>query len=222
MQPKAKILLPGLLCMLCVSIGCMAFMLAMPVSSRADEPTTKPYPQPSLYPISWELTLKHSAPKRIVVQSPAELNPAAYWYVTYHVANNSERDNVLFYPHFDMMMEDGKIIASDKDIPPSVFSKIKGQERIPTMLSYTEISGSLRQGDDQARDGVAIWKEPDPRMGTFSIFLSGFWGEATTVKVGDKNVILQKSMQLTYHLNSDESHPGSGNIVELDNQYVMR
>jgi hypothetical protein len=208
--------------MLCLSVGCMTLLLALPVSSRADEPTTKPYPQPSIYPISWELTLKHSLPKRIVVQAPGELNPTAYWYMTYHVTNNSERDNVLFYPRFDMMMEDGKVYASDDNNPPSVFDKIKEFERIPTMLNVDQISGAMRQGEDQARDGVAIWKEPNPRMGTFSIFISRFWGESTTVKIGDKNVILHKTMQLMYHLNSDESHPGSGNIVELDTQYVMR
>jgi hypothetical protein len=188
--------------------------LALPL--RAD------YPQPSPYPVSWELTLDHSLPKRIVVQGPGDMNPSAYWYVTYHVANNTDQDKVLFFPNFQMMLEDGQVIRSDIGVAPAVFDAIKKKEHLKYLQSNDVISGDLRQGEDQSKDGVAIWPEPRLRMGTFTIFCSGFWGESAIVKVGDKDVTLHKTLQLSYHLDSDESHPGGGDLAELDHQYVMR
>ncbi|MGD0389347.1 MAG: hypothetical protein ABSC42_10380 [Tepidisphaeraceae bacterium] len=188
--------------------------LAMPL--RAD------YPQPSPYPVSWELTFDHSLPKRILVQGPADMNPLAYWYVTYHAANNTDQDKILFFPNFQMMLEDGQVVRSDIGVAPAVFDAIKKKEHLKYLQSNDVISGDLRQGEDQSKDGVAIWPEPRLRMGTFTIFCSGFWGESALVKVGDKDVTLHKTLQLSYHLDSDESHPGGGDLVELDHQYVMR
>ncbi len=190
------------------------FALAAPL--RAD------YPTPSPYPVSWELTLTHSDPKRILVQGPGDSNPAAYWYITYHVVNKTDRDTILFYPSFEMMLEDGRVIRSDMGIAPAVFDAIKQREHLKYLQSEDVIGGELRQGEDQSKDGVAIWAEPRLRMGTFTIFIAGFWGESATVKVGDKDVVLHKTLELTYHLDSDENNPGRGSLVEKNEQYVMR
>ena len=185
-------------------------------------PLCADYPQPSPFPVSWELTFDHSLPKRILVQGPGDSNPAAYWYVTYHAANNTDQDKILFFPNFQMMLEDGQVVRSDIGVAPAVFDAIKQKEHLKYLQSNDVISGDLRQGEDQSKDGVAIWPEPRLRMGTFTIFCSGFWGESAVVKVGDKDVTLHKTLQLTYHLDSDESHPGGGDLVELDHQFVMR
>ena len=191
-------------------------VLAFVAPSRAD------YPQPSPFPVSWELTVDHSLPKRILVQGPGDSNPLPYWYVTYHVVNNTDRDKILFYPSFDMMLETGEVAHSDMGIPPAVFDAIKKKERLKYLQSEDVIGGDLLHGEDQSKDGVAIWAEPRLRMGTFTIFCSGFWGESATVKVGDKDVTLHKTLQLTYHLDSDENHPGGGDLVAKDESYVMR
>jgi hypothetical protein len=195
----------------------LALVLAITMPLRGGD-----YPKPSPFPISWELTFDHSVPKRLVFEPPGASNPSAYWYMTYHVANNTDRDKVLFYPSFDLMLEDGDVITSDRGVPPAVFDAIKAKERIKYLQNSNQISGELRQGDDQARDGVAIWPEPSLRMGTFSVFVSGFWGESAQIKVGDKDVTLRKTLQVTYHLDSDEHHPGEGQLNELDSQSVMR
>jgi hypothetical protein len=202
---------------LLVPLAGVALVLAIALPLRGGD-----YPKPSPFPVSWELTFDHAVPKRIVIQAPGESNPSAYWYMTYHVANNTDRDKVPFYPSFDMMLEDGEVISSDRGVPPAVFDAIKTKERIKYLQNAQQIGGELRQGDDQGRDGVAIWLEPSLRMGTFSIFVSGFWGESTQIKVGDNDVTLRKAMQLTYHLDSDEHHPGEGQLNELDSQYIMR
>ena len=90
------------------------------------------------------------------------------------------------------------------------------------LLNSEQVAGDLRGGEDQSRDGVAIWPEPDIHMGTFDIFITGFWGESTTVKVADKDVILHKTLQKTYHLTVDESNPANDALNEIDSQLVMR
>ena len=199
-----------------IPIAALSIVFAMALPLRAD------YPQPSPYPVSWELTFNHSLPKRILFQGPGDVNPLAYWYVTYHVANNTDVDKVLFYPQFDMMLENGQDARSDIGIAPAVFEAIKKKEHLKYLQSNDTIGGELRQGEDQSKDGVAIWSEPRLRMGTFTIFCAGFWGETAVVKVGDKDVTLHKTLQLTYHLDSDEAHPGGGDLVQKDEQYVMR
>jgi hypothetical protein len=196
----------------------LALALAFTIPVRADGD----YPQPSPYPVSWELTLDHAKPRRILVQSPGDDVPKAYWYITYHVVNNTDQDKILFYPLFDMLTKDGQTLRSDDDIKPAVFDAIKDREHIKYLQSATQIDGPLLQGEDQSKDGVAIWAEPDPRMGTFIIFLSGFWGESKTVKVGDKEVILHKTLQLTYHLAADAANADEGALTEQDSRYIMR
>jgi hypothetical protein len=181
------------------------------------------YPQPSPYPVSWELTVDFAQPKRITVQAPGDDAPKPYWYITYHVANNTDKDTVLFYPSFDMLTQDGQIFHSDGiDVKPAVFTAIKNFERIKFLQDANDIPGPLRQGEDQSKDGVAIWPEPDPRMGTFTIFASGFWGESAIIKVGNTNQVLHKTLQESFHLNSDATHPGQGALVPEDSEYVMR
>jgi hypothetical protein len=196
--------------------SCLLLLLAVTVPLRGD------YPVPSPYPIDWELTLTHSLAKRIVVSVPGDANPSAYWYMTYHVVNNSDKDKVLMYPVFDMMMEDGRVIRSDANIPTAVYDAIKRRENIKYLQPADKIAGEIRQGEDQSKDGVAIWPEPALRMGTFVIFASGFWGETAHVKVGDQTVPLHKTLQITYHINGDENHPGQGEVVEQDSTSIMR
>jgi hypothetical protein len=197
-----------------------ALLLALgltPDTLRAD------YPTPSTFPDSWELTPTFAKPRRIVVQSPGDAAPKAYWYITYHVVNNTDQDKVLFYPNFQMLTQDGELIASDStDVKPAVFAAIQDKEHIKFLQSALNISGPLLQGEDQSKDGVAIWPEPNPRMGTFTIFASGFWGESAAVKVGDQTVLLHKTLQQTYHLDADAVHTADGELVQQDSQYVMR
>jgi hypothetical protein len=120
------------------------------------------------------------------------------------------------------MLEDAEDIRSDMGVSPAVFEAIKKKEHLKYLQSNDTIGGELLQGEDQSKDGVAIWPEPRLRMGTFTIFCAGFWGETALVKVGDKDVTLHKTLQLTYHLDSDENHPGGGDLVQKDEQYIMR
>jgi len=191
------------------------FALAMvAASARAD------YPKPSMYPISWELKFEHSMPKRIVVNLPG--GPRAYYYLVYTVTNSSDQEQ-MFFPVMEMLTEDGRVIRSDKNVPLKVFDLIKARESKQFLEQFPQIEGSVRLGEDQARDGVAIWSEPTPEMGRFSIFIGGLSGEATTIKGPDgKPMTLRKTLELNYLVRGDEVYPGEDEVNEEASRWVMR
>jgi len=192
------------------------------------------YPKPSAYRIAWELGFEHSMLKRIVVTPKGSKTAQAYWYVSYTVTNSGAQEE-QFLPAFEMLTEDGKVIRSDNNLPAVVLEAIRIREKVKTLESVTEIAGSIRMGEDQARDGVAIWAEPDPRMGQFSVFVGGLSGEGVVLRDdqgqpvtregqdGKKEpVVLHKTLQLDYHIPGDERYPGTDEVHFVGEQWVMR
>ena len=200
-------------------LASVAFLLLaafVPAALRAE------YPKPSPYPVTWELEFEHSKPKRIVVHPENSTVPRAYWYITYTVTNETDQEQ-LFLPAFELLTEAGRVIRNDKNIPHSVFEAIKKQEGARFLQPAALVGGELRIGPDQAKDGVAIWPEPTPEMGKFSIFVSGLSGETAVVKGPDsKEVILRKTLQLNYHVRGDEVYPGQDEVNENPQEWVMR
>lgn len=182
------------------------------------------YPKPSPYPVTWELKFEYDHPKRLVITPPGAKEPQAFWYVTYTITNPT-RDEQKFMPVFEMMTEDGRIVRGDKDIPTDVLTTIRIREKKPHLLSALDIAGNLRPGDDQAKDGVAIWREPMVRMGQFTIFVAGISGEAVVLepKAPRKDkTILWKTLQIRYHMLGDDRHPGIQSVEFVDESWVMR
>jgi hypothetical protein len=194
----------------------LAIVLAAPAPTARAE-----YPKPSIYPIAWELAFKHGVPQRIVVDVPGTPAAQAYWYLTYRVTNTTDQERV-FLPRFEMLTEDGRITRSDNTIHPRVFDAIKQREGNRFLEGIFNISTELRLGEDEARDGVAIWVEPMPEMGRFSIFVEGLSGEIATVQAGEQPLTLRKTLRLNYLIRGDEVYPGEDE-VNVDNfEWVMR
>lgn len=205
-QLLALILLAGLLC-------------AVPVSGA-----TKKAPVPSQFPTQWQLDFKHGIAKRIVVGTDA------YWYLTYTVTNNTGHEQI-WAPDFAMLTNDGKVVKSDRLIPGEVFDRIKSQEHSRFLEPASRVAGTLHQGQDQAKDGVAIWREPMPRMGEFQIFVQNLSGEAVKLTDDDgkemKNedgtpIFLRKTLQLNYAVYGDEYYPQRHEVHDLSETWVMR
>src|SRR5690242_19062956 len=70
-------------------------------------------PQPSVIPISWELTFKHTPIERVFLKVDGKDKP--FWIMHYTVVNNSNRD-VLFTPDFQLVTDTGQVVdAFDKN-----------------------------------------------------------------------------------------------------------
>lgn len=188
------------------------------------------FPRPSVYPIAWELKFEHDKPKRIVVEVPGQTAPVAYWYLAYTVTNETDKEQ-LFLPVFELVTRDGRVIRSDQNIPKRVFDRIKEVERKQFLEPFTSVGGEIRLGEDEARDGVAIWVEPTARMGTFDIFVQGLSGETQPLNdekgqpvlaKDGKPITLRKTLQLTYQVPGDEVYPAQDRLLEKGSDWVMR
>ena len=191
----------------------------------------KKYPEPSVYPKSWELRFRHAEPKRIVVADvPGHRTPVAYWYLTYTIVNDTGSEQT-FLPDFELVTEDGKAHRSDMAIPQEVFQAVKKREGNNLLEPATKITGIIHQGEDQARDGVAIWEEPAPRMGSFSIYVGGLCGEHVIMKDDDGKqmkdpdgspIILRKTLELNYVIFGDDVRPDRDEVHTRPERWVMR
>jgi hypothetical protein len=213
------------------------FLSLFAVAFAATAQAAPDFPKPSPYPISWELKFTHGMPKRIVVSVPTSPSPLAYWYMTYTVTNDGDREQ-NFLPQFEMLTDNGHVIRSDVNIPQRVFDAIKNAEHDKYLESMSSVTGQIRLGEAEARDSVAIWPESLPRMGHFSIFITGLSGEAVMLKLvnGDyqkvdqaddmKNlkdlVILRKTLQLNFFIRGDEVYPGEDEVNQKDEEWIMR
>ena len=202
-------------------------VLSMPSSTVA-----KKFPEPSPYPVSWELTFKHSKPKRIVVDVPGHSTPSAYWYMTYTVTNNTNIDR-YFTPMFDLVTENGKIYPDDNKIPLAVVAAVRKIENNPHLQTTDGFlrDGKLLQGEDQAKDGVAIWEEPSASMREFTIFVGGLSGEFVIMKDDDGKImkdpdgspiILHKTLELSYQIHGPAAEADQDQIQPKPEKWVMR
>jgi hypothetical protein len=216
----------GLLALLALAAGALPLALA--------EDGADAYPKPSPVPISWELKVTHSDPKRIVVQIPGEAVPKVFWYITYSIVNKSDPGDPtaaeqVFYPIFVMRTDDGKLINGNDGVHPAVFDAIKAAEKNKYMEEPTLMGGKMLIGEDQRRDSIAVWPEANQRMGGFTIFASGMWGESAPARDSQGNVLkdpkgepimLHKTLMLGYHVDGDLTH--FDRVRKTAEEFIMR
>jgi hypothetical protein len=190
-------------------------------------------PQPSPYPISWELKFDAGKPKRIVVVPAGGNKAEAFWYLPFAVTNLGSQEQ-RFLPVFEMMTEDGNVVRSDNKIPVNVLEEIKRVEANPELESMTQIAGTIKVGEENVREGVAIWREPTPEMGNFTIFVSGLSGESIILKDDKGNpvmkevdgrklpVVMRKTRKLDYHVPGDARLRGNDPANFVEGSWVMR
>ena len=204
-----------------LALGFAGLALCLPATA-ADSPATAPTPpaaatpapaatppavsplerdprQPARVAISWELTFKHGNLERIVV--PVDGKDQTFWYMRFTIVNNSGRD-ILFTPNFEILAESGTATAALKIVPAAVFDKIKTVYNNPLLLSPINIDGKLLQGEDNAKDGVAIFPDLDANSRNFALFVMGLSGETSEVvnPLNKQPVILQKTLELDYNV----------------------
>ena len=187
-------------------------------------------PAPSLTPISWELDLKYLHPRRIEVQAAGADQPEVYWYMVDTVTNTSNVTQ-YFYPTFELVTEDLRVIETDMGISPLVFEAIRERHKITHkyLVHPTKAIGELRIGTDYARESAAIWRASDLNVTAFKIYVAGLSGEARVmrnpaydpqspenktiarpggrqreIRVNPKYFTLRKALELSYTLPASE------------------
>jgi hypothetical protein len=187
------------------------------------------YPTPSVVPTSWELDWKHEKLKRIVVTLPGESKPRVYWYMVFTATNRTGEDRP-FLPSFEMVTRDGQVLKGNAETSASVFNAVAKREPKTPLQPIEKLTGTILQGEDVAKYGVAIWQEPLAEMGSLNIFVGGLSGEVAKLTDGDGNpindkdgnpILLRKTKQIDFTVRGDDIYAGDP-VVQTGESWVMR
>jgi hypothetical protein len=192
-------------------------------------------PEPSLVPETdvWQLELElHGEPQQVLVTMPGEDEPRRFWYLLYTVYNNTGSD-VDFYPQFDLFTDTFKLYRAGVKSRQVVFEAIRQAyaRTIPLLESEDMITGRILQGQDNARDSVAIFEDFDPNATSVKIFMAGFSNETVEIKApveigvqvgGGGSLLLRKSLQLSYQVPGDRFNPGNRVMLYRGRKWIMR
>ena len=207
-----------------------AAALAAPYAPAALSPARAEFPTPSAYPVSWQFDFEADPLRRIVVNVPGERQPQAYYYLTYTVTNDTDRERP-FLPVFTLVTREGRAIRSDQSVPYKVFDSVKQRLRDAGLQDFVGVAGDLRVGEDQQKRGVAIWPAPLREMGSFQVYVEGLSGEtanptnpdgSTLAGPDGRPITLRKALQLDYTVYGDEVNPQNDRIVKQGQTFVMR
>ncbi len=196
-------------------------------------------PKPSLVPVAWELDFQYSPPQPITLRLPGQERPQTYWYMLYTITNQTGKDRI-FVPEFVLYTDTGQVLRAGEKVRSSVFQAIKKRHNRPLLLDKESITGRILQGEDNAREGVAIWRDFDPQARGFDVFVGGLSGERVRVKLPapvkvtvvdasgkEKRVVkteitLVKTLHLQYRLPGEAAARDRTKVEAVGKAWVMR
>jgi hypothetical protein len=184
--------------------------------------TTSAYPEPAIVSPSWSLEAQVQAPEAISIED-VDGSIRWFWFITYKVVNPTEQD-LLFIPEITIANDNGQIINAGENVPPSVFPAIKARLGNPLLLSPVQIVGKLLQGEDFAREGVAIWPASEGDVDAFSVFIAGLNGETQNITnpATGESVLVRRTLMLEYKSPGNFTRPQEQPITEVGRREVMR
>ncbi len=184
-------------------------------------------PEPAPVPERWQLDLRPNFLRIAVVADPSlpDAEPRAFFYLTYEVVNNSDRD-LMFAPTWDLAAEDGSLVRSGRDIPPEVTAEIGRRLRNPYLLDQIGMAteGTFLRGEENARLGFVVWPAENLKVDDIVIFAGGFSGETRTVFKPDtgEEVVLRKTLMLRHEAPGELAALGDRPIKRSETRWIMR
>jgi hypothetical protein len=211
-------------------IGTILLLVAPPAPAAVGKG-----PQPSPSPVSWELDFRFLDPQRIEVQVPGASGPEVFWYMVYTVTNHTGRTQ-RFFPTFQLVTDDLRVIDTDMGISALVFDAIRERHRRthPDLVHPTKAIGDLLTGDDNALESVAIWRGVESDANAVAIYVAGLSGEARLARnptfdparpEGPENLkqfTLRKTLEIRYNLRGDASARTLVEPERVSVRWVMR
>ncbi len=191
--------------------------------------------KPSRAPVSWELKFSFSDPQRISLTLPGASQPTTYWYMLYTVENDTDRE-VAFYATAELVTASLQVIKGGEQISPTVYDAIKARHKIthPFMIDPSRVSGTLLQGEDNAKTSMVVFRQFNYEDNAFSIYFSGLSGEIKLQpnpsfdasqpesKKNPRAFSIRKTLEIKYELPGDESTRRLATPIRRERNWVMR
>ena len=133
-----------------------------------------------------------------------------YWYFTYTVTNQTERD-LVFAPRIELFMDSGEVLRSGRGVPSRVIGQLKKLLGNPLLEDQNRIIGDLRVGKENARTGIAVWPAEDQDITEVTLFFQGLSSDRKVVEHPKTNqpVSLYRTLRREYIVAGDPEQRGS-------------
>lgn len=181
------------------------------------------YPTPAVVSASWNLDFEAGEPQSIMVPDAAGRN-RWYWFLPYRVTNNSGADQT-FIPEVTVYTDQGDILAAGQRVPSNVYAAIARRMGNDLLQSPVEVVGRLLQGEDYAKESVAIWPAFEGEdVDRFTVFIGGLSGETTTVanpSTGEE-VLVRRTRAIDYAVPGNYPTPQGQPVEKVRERDVMR
>jgi len=218
---------------------CLAILATGLAAAAASVALSSPPPQPSVASLSWQLDFTHEAPRSISLRLPGREETKSYWYSLFTVTNRTGADQI-FVPDFVLYTDTGKIVRAGDGVPGAVFEAIQKRHNNPLLVDLAAATGKILQGEDNAVDSVAIWREFDPKARAFDLFVGGLSGEhlrvplpvpikvtvanekGNKVQVLKTEVVLYKCLHVSYRLPGEAAARSRTAPEAVKRRWVMR
>ena len=200
----------------------------------AETKTTKTTaPVPASFPAEdiWQLDIElHGKPTQLQAILPGDQEPTRFWYMVYTLTNNNPID-VDYYPTMEVMTDTFKLYEAGKVPTKPVYQEVERlyRESVPLLEPEIIVAGKILQGEDNARDCVAILDDFDPNATSIKVFISGLSNETAVVEKIDKNneknikkVLLRKTLMLEYRIPGDQFNQDKKVMLFSRREWIMR
>ncbi|MBI4581436.1 MAG: hypothetical protein HY718_17165 [Planctomycetes bacterium] len=208
-------------------------MLCLAGTAYGEAPATQP--TPAIASAEWSLIFRFQDPRRVSVVLPGGARPVVYWYMLYTVENPTERE-INFVPEIRIVTDRLQVIRCGEGVSPEAYRSIHRRANDPALVPPEKIAGRVQPGKDRARHGVAIWKDFDPEIRSFTVYVSGLSGEMMRWKnpafnpekpQGRDNrayFLLRKTLAIPYSLPGSEASRGEivPRRIADEQKWVMR
>lgn len=203
-------------------------------------------PIPDEAPFKWQFRFYFKEPRSIMVKTPGAEKPRLFWYIKFTIINRTGNSRP-FDPEFQLYTETGQLLSAGEGFnSTAVFEKIKNVMNNPLLVDLNTATGKILQGEDNAVESVAIFRDFDPEAGRFDVFIGGLSGETAKIKlpnpikirkekpfnpekktdasevVETQEIILSKTLKLTYKIGSQAKDRQGAPLRFLGKEWVMR
>lgn len=160
---------------------------ATPFAERAQAALA---PEPDPVPRRWQLDIElgdlraTTVPVTVRTENGTRTVNRPFLYMTYSVVNYTD-DDVPLAPLFEVAFDNGEMLLSGSGVPKEVTDELLRRLGNPLIEDQIGIVGVIRQGEQNARDGLVIWPLPEVDVDEVSVYAAGFSGETDTLNLTD-------------------------------------
>jgi len=215
---------PSLLLAACVAAGTLGAMPSSLLSKALGDDSVVPEPDP--VPRRWQLDVA-TGPLRTRTLTLADGSVKSFAFMTYKVVNNTGQD-LLFAPSFELSTDEGSLVRAGREVPAEATRTILASLQSLFIQDQISVVGPLLQGEENAREGLAVWVLPDVNVADMTVYATGFSGETRGIDVKDpatgelKRVLLRKTLMVR-HLGPGEILPAASNeIPKAESRWILR